>query len=869
MHRQPLQSLDQQQQQQQQQQHQHQQPQLQQPQLQQLQIQQDKQRQLQRSLSQIDPNLPAKPVTLSVSRFSRDCTASVLFCLRYSNQTTLAPWSSIYIPKHYRLPIPGQRQSSPGECDLVLKIFPRLAGPTVDPDTFKSQDIITACDRCRAKKKDAFQVIGPDPAVPSPQRLFFSTGREVRLFFKICCPPSHHTSSESNYGYIVTFELYHGKSILMSETIKSAGPGMIPEALEPDGMPIDPRPLKRRPSTSPTRSDSMDSGDGMEGSSPTKRSMIMSLSHLVSDEASGAQAAHPFAPATTSGDPSSPTSAVVPLSPNSYHDEGSVRSRHKSLSFDAHTPSWSYSKDLKDIRPTIERTEDGVLKAGGLPGSTKQIRKRQEPPELSELGIGQRASANLHAAYVSEQLKERTKAGLPMEGFPGVVGLSDLGPKTKNSNKPKPQHACPEPDCDKSFSRLFNLRSHMRTHSKARPFVCDACNFAFSRRHDRDRHAKKHLSEKPYKCIVCEATFVRQDALVRHLRMDGVQNACMAAMEQRTLQLHASDSNGYMLAAKQQARDEQQQMLQQENKDIEMALVGALVHNNSTDAMDMKLSNSDDQYSNEADGEDQDAHTDVSDDKEQSMALGSRPESRADDSDLKDDLGTRSIKKERLSEKQILTRPPSPHQEKNVGYDTNKAPQPYSTTSRYDKGYGPPDFYGDDRHGPMNNSARSIYPSPSRTHSRSHSQSQSYTTATADFHPHPSHHESTLSTYPPPPPFHGAQTKYHPHTYQPNYGYNNPSSMSRYHERPPHESKGYSSFDADHGGSFGARESGYDRPNDSGPQPWAAAAAAINGGADAQAEVGGAGAGGPTEGEPDKSIFEAAMGLLRIRSSQT
>ncbi|KAF9992273.1 hypothetical protein BGZ65_012452, partial [Modicella reniformis] len=292
----------------------------------------------------------------------------------------------------------------------------------------------------------------------------------------------------------------------MSETIKSAGPGMVPEPLEPEGMPIDPKPLKRRLSSPPPRSGSEDSVHAMDDSLSHKRSMIMSLSNLVSDDSSGVQAEHPFTPASASADPSSPTAAVVPLSPRSYHhehDEGGMHPRNKSLSFDDHAPSsWTYSKDLR-----LASGDDTSAKTSASINTSKQIRKRQEPPELNELGIGQRASANLHAAYVNEQLKERTKAGLSTDGFPGAVGLVEANAKAKSSNKPKPQHACPEPDCDKSFSRLFNLRSHMRTHSKARPFVCESCNFAFSRRHDRDRHAKKHLSEKPYKCIVCEATF--------------------------------------------------------------------------------------------------------------------------------------------------------------------------------------------------------------------------------------------------------------------------------------------------------------------------------------------------------------------------
>ncbi|KAG0275512.1 hypothetical protein BGZ95_008712 [Linnemannia exigua] len=488
----------------------------------------------------------ARPITLSLSRFSRECTAGVVFSLQDSNQV-LAPWNSIYIPKHYRVPIPGQRQSSPGECDLVLKIFPRLETTDTNVDNIKMQELVMPCDRCRSRKRDIFQIVGPDPTAPSPQRLFFSTG-EIRLFFKICCPPGHHTTPQESASYVLTFELHHGKRILMSETVRNAGPGLFPD---PAPTLIEfgagaPRPSKRRMSMSPPPFD-----QESDHTLSRKRSAIMSLDHLISaNAASNHMDISAPSSASTLTDPHSPT-AVVPSSPNSYHDESGMRSRTKSMSFEDQAPaSWSYGKGSRSGSERAEDIPPNQHKSNG--NSTKPTKKRQEPHELSELGIGQRASANLHAAYVSSQLKELSKAGLPTDG----VVLPEGANKPKN-NKPKPSHACPEPECDKSFSRLFNLRSHMRTHSKARPFVCESCQFAFSRRHDRDRHAKKHLSEKPYKCIVCEATFVRQDALVRHLRMDGVLNQCMAAMEQRALQL-GENNNGYMLAAKQQAHDEQQ-----------------------------------------------------------------------------------------------------------------------------------------------------------------------------------------------------------------------------------------------------------------------------------------------------------------------
>ncbi|KAF9360398.1 hypothetical protein BGX26_009523 [Mortierella sp. AD094] len=889
MARQPLQSLDQQQQQQ----------------LQQQQLQKQDQQKQQLSAAHKDLNSISRPISLTLSRFSRDCTASVVFYLPDSNLTTLAPWNSIYIPRHYRVPIAGQRQSSPGECDLVLKIFPRLALPTVDPETFRSQEIVAPCERCKARKRDTFQVVGPDPTAPSPQRLFFSTG-EVRIFFKICCPPSHHTATEENRSYILTFELHHGKRILMSETVKNVGPGMVPEPVVLDTTLSSQRPIKRKLSSSPSSVDSSEANEGSDGSMPRKRSTIMSLANLVSDSSASPsiQTEGAYTPAIVSVDPSSPTAAVVPLSPSSYqheNDEAGARARNKSLSYEDHAPSsWTYNKEP---RSGSERAEDAQTKsatpgtASNLTSSAKQAKKRQEPHELSELGIGQRASANLHAAYVNGQLRERSKAGLPIEG------LAEAGTKPKStSNKPKPSHACPEPDCDKSFSRLFNLRSHMRTHSKARPFVCASCNFAFSRRHDRDRHAKKHLSEKPYKCIVCEATFVRQDALVRHLRMDGVQNQCMAAMEQRSTLLNGENGGGYMLAAKQQAHDEQQQ---EDRNGGDEKQHGALNRRqdpsrDAADHLERKSENEEDPEDAEADDDDEEPGNEEDDEEDEAeleatvirdredIKATKAPKATEKSSNIrpefqqgvnpKDDGTMRpgTVKGEHTVDRQVhrpaLSRAVSPHQErannhdgviaeKGAGHDSGKH---YTMTPRYEKGSGHQEYYGEDRYGPMHAPhPRSFYPSPSRSHSRSHSQSQPYSMG-------PEYHgPNYLESYPPPPlPYHGPQSKYPSHAPQGNpyrdmksgYGYPNGGHLPRYQERNPAHDSRYPPYNephvTDHYLHYNGHDSAYERPSEgssSGLQSW------MNG-PEMQSDL--------SELEPDKSICDAAIGLLRIRASR-
>lgn len=100
------------------------------------------------------------------------------------------------------------------------------------------------------------------------------------------------------------------------------------------------------------------------------------------------------------------------------------------------------------------------------------------------------------------------------------------GNNKANNKKQKPRYLCHIPNCGRTFSRPFNLKSHGLTHEPQRPHACDQCPKTFARIHDRDRHMKGHLTEKAHCCIVCLGRFARQDAVTRHLKLSNEMNPC-------------------------------------------------------------------------------------------------------------------------------------------------------------------------------------------------------------------------------------------------------------------------------------------------------------------------------------------------------
>lgn len=94
----------------------------------------------------------------------------------------------------------------------------------------------------------------------------------------------------------------------------------------------------------------------------------------------------------------------------------------------------------------------------------------------------------------------------PWSGGPQSTASTDIGTAV---------YPCLVAGCHKTFSRLYSLRAHQRSHSSHRPFRCAFCPASFARNHDLKRHVKLH-DKKAWRCEGCQKIFSRRDAIKRH-----------------------------------------------------------------------------------------------------------------------------------------------------------------------------------------------------------------------------------------------------------------------------------------------------------------------------------------------------------------
>ncbi|KAI8846319.1 hypothetical protein BC829DRAFT_270038 [Chytridium lagenaria] len=124
---------------------------------------------------------------------------------------------------------------------------------------------------------------------------------------------------------------------------------------------------------------------------------------------------------------------------------------------------------------------------------------------------------NANALSTALSCHPSTRAGSSTPSAPNspVIGS---GEKVERKNT----FVCTFPDCDKSFSKAYSLKTHHISHSNQRPFCCLFCTGkSFARKHDLLRHVRtvhgSKLPQLPQECIYCQAKMNQMEELTEHL----------------------------------------------------------------------------------------------------------------------------------------------------------------------------------------------------------------------------------------------------------------------------------------------------------------------------------------------------------------
>uniref|UniRef100_A0A096LXY7 Zinc finger protein 568-like n=1 Tax=Poecilia formosa TaxID=48698 RepID=A0A096LXY7_POEFO len=73
--------------------------------------------------------------------------------------------------------------------------------------------------------------------------------------------------------------------------------------------------------------------------------------------------------------------------------------------------------------------------------------------------------------------------------------------------------------CGKTFSHSFYFKLHKKLHTGVKPFSCDTCGKCFTIGANLNVHKRIHTGEKPFSCQKCGKRFSRIDHLHKHRRI--------------------------------------------------------------------------------------------------------------------------------------------------------------------------------------------------------------------------------------------------------------------------------------------------------------------------------------------------------------
>ncbi|XP_052745736.1 zinc finger protein 84-like isoform X2 [Bicyclus anynana] len=92
----------------------------------------------------------------------------------------------------------------------------------------------------------------------------------------------------------------------------------------------------------------------------------------------------------------------------------------------------------------------------------------------------------------------------------------DENPRLKTHTDAKP-YSCEM--CNYKCTHKSSLRQHMKTHTGEKPFCCKVCNYKSALKHHILNHMKTHNGEKPFCCEICNYRCAQKDNLKKHKRI--------------------------------------------------------------------------------------------------------------------------------------------------------------------------------------------------------------------------------------------------------------------------------------------------------------------------------------------------------------
>ncbi|CAI2387810.1 unnamed protein product [Moneuplotes crassus] len=84
-------------------------------------------------------------------------------------------------------------------------------------------------------------------------------------------------------------------------------------------------------------------------------------------------------------------------------------------------------------------------------------------------------------------------------------------------------YICKYDNCNREFTKIWNLVDHVRMHEGIRPYKCSFCSKAFTQKGNLKKHSKQHQHKsieerRQFQCQVCKKRYTEKYNLTAHLR---------------------------------------------------------------------------------------------------------------------------------------------------------------------------------------------------------------------------------------------------------------------------------------------------------------------------------------------------------------